>query len=248
MGGHVVAPGVFGGEHPAVLPGEHVIILQFQPPKSLIVHVGKAQHSAEKLSLRIDPFGVLPNLNARRAVSLTPAPHCVRFLTVHSAGQQAVVGAALAEFCQCLLIINVQYFRERLRRRLHQCIGQLPRGGPDGPAGLAGGQHGTVRGINLAPGGGQSCVPQLLVGGAGRVDVRVQNLQPVQPHQQSAKTDQRQHRRHQPGAAAHVAVLLRRDDAFVHGPPPPCPSLCRTAAGYARLQTAALLCILEPAR
>ena len=39
-----VAPGVDGGEHHAVFPGEQIVVFQLQPRDTGVVHIGETQH------------------------------------------------------------------------------------------------------------------------------------------------------------------------------------------------------------
>lgn len=217
MGGHIIAPGVFGGQHPAVFSGQFLIVLQFQPPETLVIHVGEAQDTAHEISLRIDALCVLADLDALGAVFGAPGADCIGHRLVHAAAQQTVVGGAVAELFQRLRIVDLQDFRERPGRRFHQLIRQFPRGGADGPAGLAGGQQRAVGGIDLPPGRGQRGVPQLLIGRARGVILRVDELQVIQPGQQASEADSRQRPGQKAGAAAHMPVLLRCDVTVRHG-------------------------------
>ena len=95
-----VAPGVDRGQHHAVLTGEQAVVLQLQPGDPGVVHIGEPQHRREELPLRIPPFGVLIDADAGDAVGLTERPHPVGGGAVHPVAEQAVVGAAVAEFFQ----------------------------------------------------------------------------------------------------------------------------------------------------
>ena len=209
--GHIVAPGVLGGQHPAVLAGQQVVVLQLQPPQAGVVHVGKAQQYPHKIALRVDALGVLTDLDALGAVFHAPGAHRVGGRFVHPALEQAVVGGAVRKGRQRFFIVDVQDLAQRLGGGLDQFVGQVAGRGADGPAGLAGGQQGAVGRVDLAARRRDDSVPQLLVGGAVGVAFRVQHLQNKQPGQQHAEADHRHRQAEKPGAAAHVAVLLRRD-------------------------------------
>lgn len=210
MGGHIIAPGIFGGEDPPVPAGQFRVVFQLQAPQPGVVHIGKAQHTAHEIPLGIDALGVLPDLDALGPVFHAPAAHRVGHLPVHTPPQQAVVGGALAELLQRFLVINLQDLTQRPGSRLHQRIGQFPGRGADRPAGLAGGQQGAVRRNNLPPGSRQRGPAQLLVRRTGRIAVGVQRLQHKEPHQQPPETDRPHGRRQNPRTPAHRPVLPRR--------------------------------------
>lgn len=150
VGGHVVAPCVFGGQDTPVLPCQLVIVAQLQPPQPCIVHIGKAEDAAHKISLRVDALCVLPDLNALHTVVAAPIPDLHRPRLVHAAAQQAIVGGPLAEFCQCFGVVQLQNLAQRPCGRLHGFIRHLPRGGADRPAGLAGRKQRAVCSVNLS--------------------------------------------------------------------------------------------------
>ena len=211
VGGQVVPPGVLGGQDAPILPGQFIVVAQFQPPQARVVHIGKAQDAAHKVSFRVDALGVLAYLHAIHAVGRAPVPHGIGHIFIHTAAQKAVVGAALAEFCQCIVIIQFQDLAQRPGSGFNFVVGHFPRGGADGPAGLAGSQQRAVGGVDLPAGGGQRGPAQLLVGGTGRVAAGVTQHQDEQPHDQPAQAPHRQHRRQKPRAQAHFCVLLRRN-------------------------------------
>ena len=211
VGGHVVAPCVFGGQDAPVLPCQLVIVAQLQPPQPCIVHIGKAEDAAHKISLRVDALGVLSDLNTLHTVVAAPIPDRIGHRLVHAAAQQAIVGGPLAEFCQCFGVVQLQNLAQRPCGRLHGFVRHLPRGGADRPAGLAGRKQRTVRSVDLSARGGQRGPAQLLVGGAQRIAAGVAQHQNKKPHRQPAQTPDRQHRRQQPRAQAHFCVQLRCD-------------------------------------
>ena len=220
VGGQVVPPRVLCGQDASVLPGQFVVVAQFQPPQPRIVHIGEAQDPAHKIPLRVNAAGILPDLHALHLVFATPVPHGVGYRPVDAAAQQAVVGAALAEFCQCVGVIQLQNLTQRTRGGLDLVVRHLARGGADRPAGLAGGQQRTVGGINLPACGGQRRAAQLLVGRPRCVAAGVAQHQDKQPHDQPAQAPHGQHRRQQPGAQPHLAVLLRCDVTHISCPLP----------------------------
>ena len=211
VGGHVVAPCVFGGQDAPVLPCQLVIVAQLQPPQPCIVHIGKAEDAAHKIPLRVDALGVLPDLNALHTVVAAPIPDRIGHRLVHAAAQQAIVGGSPAEFCQCFGVVQLQNLAQCPCGRLHGFVRHLPRGGADRPAGLAGRKQRTVRSVDLSARGRQRGPAQLLVGGAQRIAAGVAQHQNKKPHSQPAQTPDRQHRRQQPRAQAHFCVQLRRD-------------------------------------
>ena len=227
MGGHIVPPGIFCSQDGSVPAGQLGVILQFQPPKALIIHIGKAQQTAHKVALRVNALGILQNLDALGVVLRAPGPHGVRQIGIHPAAEQAVIAGALAQLLQGSVIINIQNFAQRFGGGLHQLIRQFPRGGPDGPAGFAGGQGNAIGGINFAAGGGQRGIPQLLGRGTVGITAGVQHLQRKQPGQQPAKAQNRHQPGQHTGAPPHVAVLRRINAArravglFHGGLPPP---------------------------
>ena len=227
MGGHIIPPGIFCSQDGSVPAGQLGVILQFQPPKALIIHIGKAQQAAHKVALRVNALGILQNLDTLRVVLRAPGPHGIRQIGIHPAAEQAVVAGAPAQLLQGSVIINIQNFAQRFGGGLHQLIRQFPRGGPDGPAGFAGGQGNAIGGINFAAGGGQRGIPQLLGRGTVGVTAGVQYLQGKQPGQQPAKAQNRHQPGQHTGAPPHVAVLRRVNAArravglFHGGLPPP---------------------------
>ena len=215
VGGHIVAPSVLGSQNLPVLPGQNVIVAQFQPPKPGVVHIGKAQHPAQKIPLGVNALGVLPDLDARGTLRKAPAAHGIGSLAPHPAGKQTVVGGAHAQLLQRVGVVQFQDFAQRRRGGLHKGIVQLTRGGADGPAGFAGSQKHAVGGKYLAPRGGQGGTAQLLVGSAAGVTVGVAQHQHRQPQQQPAEAHPSQHGAEQPRPQAHSAALLRGQKA--HG-------------------------------
>ena len=95
-----VAPGVDSREHHAVFPGEQIVIFQLQPGHPCVVHIGEPQHRSQKRALRIPALAVLIDADAGDAVFLAEVPHSIGCGTVHPVAEQAVVGAAVAEFFQ----------------------------------------------------------------------------------------------------------------------------------------------------
>ena len=138
VGGHIVAPSVLGGQNLPVRPGQNVVVAQLQPPKPGVVHVGKAQHPAQKIPLGVDALGVLADLYACGTLRKAPAAHGIGSIAPHPAGEQAVVGGAHAQLLQRVGVVQLQNFAQRRRGGLHKGIVQLTRGGADGPAGFAG--------------------------------------------------------------------------------------------------------------
>ena len=103
-----IAPGVHGGEHHAVFPGEQVVVFQFQPADPGVVHVGKAQHRRQKFALGIPALAVLVDADAGDAVFFAEVPHRVGGLPLHPVAQKTVVGSAVAELFQKLSGVQVQ--------------------------------------------------------------------------------------------------------------------------------------------
>ena len=87
-------------KHHAVFPGEQIIIFQFQPGHPCVVHIGEPQHRSQKRALRIPALAVLIDADAGDAVFLAKVPHGIGCGAVHPVAEQAVVGAAVAEFFQ----------------------------------------------------------------------------------------------------------------------------------------------------
>ena len=107
-----VAPGVDSREHHAVFPGEQIIIFQFQPCHPCVVHIGEPQHRSQKRSLRIPALAVLIDADAGDAVFFAEVPHGIGCGTVHPVAEQAVVGAAVAEFFQQGRFVQCQDLRK----------------------------------------------------------------------------------------------------------------------------------------
>ena len=207
---HIVAPGVFGGQDTAVLPGQGLVVFKFQPPEPGVVHIGKAEQAAHEIAFGIDAAGVLADLDALGPVFPAPAAHGVRRRAVHAAAQKAVVRAALAEFFKHLRLVQFEDLAERGGRRGDKRILQLPRGGADGPAGLAGRQQRAVGGINFAARRGYDGIAQLLVRRAFGIAAGVHHLQNKQTHQQPAKAQGRHRCGKHPRAGADVPVQPRQ--------------------------------------
>ena len=107
MGGHIIPPGIFCSQDGSVPAGQLGVILQFQPPKALIIHIGKTQQAAHKVALRVNALGILQNLDALCVVLRAPGPHGIRQISIHPAAEQAVIAGALAQLLQGSVIINI---------------------------------------------------------------------------------------------------------------------------------------------
>ena len=165
VGGHIVAPGVLGAEHPAILPGEQAVVFQLQPGHALIVHVGEAQQAGGKIPLRVPALGVLQDEDALPVVLQAGGTHRVGGFLIHPALEQRVVAFALAQLFQHVCLVQLQQLRQRGGGLGHILVRHLPGHCSDGPA--AGGyrQRGTVCVQDVAPWCGDHTVPQLLVRG-----------------------------------------------------------------------------------
>ena len=192
-----VAPGVDGGEHHAVFPGEQVVVFQLQPRDTGVVHIGETQHRGQKLPLRVPAPGVLVDPDAGDAVLLAEIPHPVGHGTVHPVAEQAVVGAPLAEFFQQGGFVQLQYFRKALGGKAEFFLRHLPGRGPQGPAAAVGGQQNTVRTVDAAPVRRDDGIPQLLAQRPLSVPIRGAQLQPEQTERQPGGHGTEQHG-HQP--------------------------------------------------
>ena len=93
--GHIVAPGVLGGQHPAVCAGQQLVVCQLQAPQAGVVDIGKAQQHPHKIAFRVDALGVLADLDALGPLFGAPGAHRVGGFFVHPALEQAIVGRAL---------------------------------------------------------------------------------------------------------------------------------------------------------
>ena len=210
-----VAPGVHGGEHHAVLPGELLVVFQLQPAHSGVVHIGKAQHRRQKLPLRVPALAVLIDTDAGDAVFLAEIPHGIRHGTLHPVAQQTVVGGAVPELFQQGGFVQLQNLRKTVGGQLQFVGRHLPRAGPQGPAAAVGRQQHAVGTVDAAPVGGHHGVPQLLPQCPPGVPVPGGQLQPVEPGNKPCKADAAQKQRHQPGTGAE---RLLRQGAQGFGP------------------------------
>ena len=217
---HIIAPGVLGGHHPAVLPFEQVVIFQFQAGHPVPVHIGEAQDRAGKIPLGVYPLGIFQNADALPAMFQHRLLHLVSHLLFHLAAKQTVVGGALVQFFQHLTFFQFQDFGQHPGRLADILLGHLPGHGPDGPAGNAGGQHHPVPVHNIPPWGGHHRISQLLVLGTARIEIVIPDLQDVQPPHQGGKADQSHAGAQQPDPPALAGIL--RTLYFAHKNTP-CP-------------------------
>ena len=207
VGGHIVAPGVLGAEHPAVLPGEQAVVLQLQPGHALVVHIGKAQQAGGKIPLRIPALGVLQNQDALPVVLQAGSAHRVGGLLVHPALEQRVVAFALAQLFQHLRLVQLQNLRQCGGRFDHIPVRHLPGHRPDGPAAGGHRQRGSVCVQDIASGRGNHTVPQLLARGPLGIEIVFMDLQIPEPAHQSGKAHGHKKTGRQPGAKLHSPVL-----------------------------------------
>ena len=200
-----IAPGVHGGEHHPVFPGEQVIVFQFQPADPGVVHVGKAQHRCQKFALGIPALAVLVDADAGDAVFCAEVPHRVGGLPLHPVAQKTVVGSAVTELFQQLPGVQVQQLGQSPGGEVQFIGGHFPGRSPQGPAAAVGCQQNAVRAEDAAPVGGHHRIPQLLPQCAFRVPPAGRKLQAEQPRGQPGKTDTAQKNCHQPCPGAEGA-------------------------------------------
>ena len=205
-----VAPGVDGGQHPAVLPGEQGVVFQFQPRDPLVVHIGKAQHRGQELPLGVPAPGVLVDADAGDAVLLAEGADGLGGFAVHPAAEQMVVGAAFLKGGEQVGFLQLKQGGEAGGGQGELFLRHLPRDGPDGPAGGACGQQHPVGAVDGPPGRGDDGVLQLLPQRPPGVPVPAGQLQIGQPGGQPRKADGAEQPRHhphpQPVAAAGQAA------------------------------------------